>query len=320
MKPQRLKESVALVSVLSNSFLIGIKLVVGVLIGSISIISEAIHSTVDLAAAVIALFSVRKSGVPADRGHPFGHGKIENLSGSIEAVLIFVAAGYIIYTAVGELLHPDPIEQVMWGVAIMLISALMNTAVSELLFRVGVKTDSVALQADAWHLRTDVYTSVGVLISLVLITLGQRFAPGYDWNWLDPAAAILVALMILKAAWDLTKTSARDLLDANLPEEEEAWIQDLILAQRPAVHGFHMLRTRKAGNARFVEFHLKVNPIMTVDCSHRITVELAKSIQERFPDSSVTIHIEPCDGNCVGKCLEGCLVPESERKSVRSEQ
>jgi cation diffusion facilitator family transporter len=315
-KTQRRKERVALLSVISNSLLVIMKLAVGFLIGAVSIISEAIHSAVDLVAALIAMFSVKTSSIPADKRHPFGHGKIENISGTVEALLIFFAAGWIIYEAVQKIRQPAPIEYVGWGVGVMLISALLNIVVSGMLFKVGRETDSVALEADAWHLRTDVYTSAGVMFSLALIWAGGRMFPGVDLNWLDPAAAIGVALLIFKAAYDLTLRSAKDLMDVQLPPNEVGWIRDLILAHRPVIHGFHQLRTRKAGNFRFVEFHLKVDPGMTVETSHQITEELSEKIEGHFPRSSVTVHIEPCDGDCVGNCLEGCLLAEEARRTV----
>lgn len=317
MNPQRRKERVALLSVASNSVLVVMKLVVGLTIGSVSIISEAIHSAVDWLAAVIALFSVKTSSLPADERHPFGHGKIENISGTIEALLIFVAAGWIIFEAVKKILHPEPIEDLGWGVGVMLVSAVVNIVVSERLFKVGRETDSVALQADAWHLRTDVYTSAGVMVSLAAIWLGARIFPDLDLHWLDPAAAIGVALLIIKAAYDLTIQSARDLLDVNLPGEEEDWIRERILERRPVVHGFHQLRTRKSGHFRFVEFHLQVDPQMTVLDSHNITEELSDRIEKRFPHTSVTIHMEPCEGNCVGHCLEGCLLTPERRLEIQ---
>ena len=315
-KTQRRKEKVALLSVVSNSLLVILKLAVGFLIGAVSIISEAIHSAVDLVAALIAMFSVKTSSIPADKRHPFGHGKIENISGTIEALLIFLAAGWIIYEAVKKIRHPEPIEYLSWGVGVMLVSAVFNIVVSSMLFRVARETDSVALEADAWHLRTDVYTSAGVMVSLALIWAGGWIFPGVDLAWLDPAAAIGVALLIIKAAYDLTLRSAKDLMDVQLPSQEVNWIRDLILAHRPVIHGFHQLRTRKAGNFRFVEFHLKVNPGMTVEDSHRITEELSGKIEGHFPRSSVTIHIEPCDGDCVGNCLEGCLLTDEARRTV----
>jgi cation diffusion facilitator family transporter len=286
-----------------------VKLVVGALTGSVSILSEAVHSAMDLLAAFIAFLSVRKSGQPADTKHPFGHGKIENISGTVEAFLIFVAAGWIIYEAIARLHQPKPLERFGWGIGVMLLSAVVNSVVSSLLFKVGKETDSVALQADAWHLRTDVYTSVGVMLSLLLIWMGEAVFEGTHFDWLDPVAAIGVALLILKAAYDLTVKSIRDLMDVRLPEEEETWILELIRGHGPDIHGFHDLRTRKAGGFRFVEFHMKVDPHMTVEDSHRITDEIAARIEKQFPGTSVTIHTEPCDGRCGAKCLNGCLLP-----------
>lgn len=306
MNAQRRKVRVAALSVVSNTTLVVMKLIAGLMIGSVSIISEAIHSGVDLLAAIIALFSVKTSSIPADSKHPFGHGKIENISGTIEALLIFVAAIWIIFEAAKKLMHPEPMEAIGWGIGVMLVSAVVNVVVSEMLFKVGRETDSIALQADAWHLRTDVYTSIGVMVSLALIWMGQWIFPGKDFFWFDPVAAIGVALLIIKAAYDLTAQSAKDLLDVHLPDVEVEWIRQSILDQNSVVRGFHDLRTRKAGHFRFVEFHLKVDPHMSVTSSHDITKVLKKQIKEKFPGTTVTIHIEPCDSDCVDKCIEGC--------------
>jgi cation diffusion facilitator family transporter len=313
MEPEKLKVRIAVLSVTSNTTLMVMKLAVGLSIGSVAIISEAIHSGFDLVAALIALFSVKTSSLPADTYHPFGHGKIENISGTVEALLILVAAIWIIVEAVRKLMNPQPIDALGWGVAVMLISAVVNAIVSEILFKVGRKTDSIALQADAWHLRTDVYTSAGVMGSLALIWLFEFLSPGSDFYWLDPVAAIAVALLILKAAYDLTIQSARDLLDVKLPKAEIDWITQLIIRHQPAVKGFHHLKTRKSGHFRFIEFHLKVDPQMSVEASHNITEDLTHMIKSRYPDASVMIHIEPCNGNCDEDCLEGCLLQTDKR-------
>jgi cation diffusion facilitator family transporter len=318
MDTQRSKVRVAALSVVSNTTLVVMKLITGLMIGSVSIISEAIHSGVDLLAAIIALFSVKTSSIPADSGHPFGHGKIENISGTIEALLIFVAAIWIIYEAANKIIHPEPMEAIGWGVGVMLVSAVVNIVVSEMLFKVGRETDSIALQADAWHLRTDVYTSIGVMVSLSLIWIGGWIFPGEDFFWLDPFAAIGVALLIIKAAYDLTAQSAKDLLDVHLPGAEVEWIRQCIVEQKGVIYGFHDLRTRKAGHFRFVEFHLKVDPHMSVIDSHNITKILKQKIREQFPETTVTIHIEPCDSDCVDKCIEGCLLPEQKRQRIKS--
>ncbi|MFH1080081.1 MAG: cation diffusion facilitator family transporter [Pseudomonadota bacterium] len=315
MDAQSRKVRVAALSVISNTTLVVMKLIVGLLIGSISIISEAIHSGVDLVAAMIALFSVKTSSIPPDKQHPFGHGKIENISGAIEAMLIFAAAVWIIFEAVQKLRNPEPLKTPGWGVGVMTVSVMVNYFVSTILFKVAKETDSIALEADAWHLRTDVYTSAGVVVSLMLIWSGQASFPGTDLGWLDPVAAIAVAVLIIKAAYDLTRRSSKDLLDTTLPPEEEAWIRQRILHHGPAICGFHQLRTRKSGHFRFVEFHLKVDPEMSVQISHAITEDLSLGIERQFPSTSVMIHIEPCDGDCKGNCLQGCLLSEQRRRN-----
>jgi cation diffusion facilitator family transporter len=316
MDLQDSKVRVARLSVLSNTALVAMKIVVGLLIGSVSIMSEAIHSGVDLVASLITTFSVGKSSIPADVEHPFGHGKVENISGTIEALLIFLAALWIIYEAIKKLLNPEPIEYVSWGVGVMLISALVNIVVSKMLFKVARETGSIALEVDGWHLRTDVYTSAGVMASLALIWMGHLISPATDIYWLDPVAAIAVALLIMGAAYRLTLQSAQDLMDVKLPADEENWIRQLIMMHKPTIHGFHQLRTRKAGNYRFVDFHIKVDPSMSVEDSHKITDDLSRGIESHFPKTSVTVHIEPCDGRCDDHCLSGCLLPEDERKAV----
>lgn len=313
----RRKSSVALLSVISNSALVILKIAIGILIGSVSVISEAIHSGVDLLAAIIALFAVRSSGKPADDAHPFGHGKIENISGTIEALLIFVAGIWIIYEAVMKLTHPHPMAEPGLGVAIMLVSALANMFVSHMLFKVGKETDSVALQADGWHLRTDVYTSAGVMGGLALIWICKRLIPGENLQWIDPAAAIAVALLIIHTSYKLTVESGKDLLDASLPADEEDWIREYISGLNGIVRGFHRLRTRKAGSHRFVQFHLLVSADMSVDRSHKLHDDIVAAIKERFPASTITIHIEPCDATCSENCIEGCFLSEKEREAIR---
>lgn len=314
---QRRKERVALLSVASNTCLTGMKLAVGLMIGSVSILSEAIHSGMDLLAAGIAFFSVKTSSLPADRRHPFGHGKIENISGAVEALLIFGAAIWIIVEALRKFQTHEPMDNIGWGVGVMLASTVVNMVVSRRLFKVGREEDSIALIADGWHLRADVYTSAGVMVSLILIWAASWLWPGVDVGWLDPLAAMIVAVLILKTAVQLTARSIRDLLDVELPGEELDWIHRAIRNYRPPVHGFHQMRTRKSGPFRFIDFHIKVNPDMSVQDSHDVTVSLSRTITDRYPGASVTIHVEPCDGRCEGRCLAGCLLEEKQRQAVR---
>jgi cation diffusion facilitator family transporter len=313
MNSQNRKSRAALISVISNTLLVVTKLAVGFLIGSVSVISEAIHSGVDLVAATIALYSVRTSSKPADKGHSFGHGKIENISGTVEALLIFLAAGWIIYEAFQKFIHPEPLEEPVLGVGIMLASTATNIFISRMLFQVGRETDSIALLADAWHLRTDVYTSLGVMSGLALIWSGHRFFPEYNLSWVDPACAIAVALLIIKAAYELTVQSTRDLLDASLPDEEERWIRSLLECRSNDIRGYHAFRTRKAAHFRYIEFHIQVDPQMTVAISHLLTQELCQAIKDKMPHATITIHVEPCTKECNEKCLAGCLLPEHNR-------
>ncbi len=313
---QQRKERVAMLSVASNAILVVFKVIVGALIGSVSIVSEAIHSGMDLLAAIIAMLSVKKSHLPADDSHPFGHGKVESVSGLVEAVLIFIAAFWIVFEALKKLTSTQEVESPGWGVAVMFLSAVVNLFVSRKLFAVGKEADSIALQADAWHLRTDVYTSVGVMISLSIIWISHLFFTDPRIHWLDPVAAIFVAVFILKAAYDLTLQALGDLMDVKLPGDEEEWIRSVIADRKSDVHGYHQLRTRKAGNFRFVEFHIKVDPQMTVEISHGIARDLKYAIKARFPAVTVTVHIEPCDGHCTDICVAGCLLQEERQRDL----
>ena len=299
------KAGVIKLSVASNTALVVFKLIVGLLIGSVSVLSEAIHSGIDLAAALIAYFAVRSSAQPADEEHNYGHGKFENISGFVEAILIFLAAAWIIYVAVNKLIHPNPIELIGWGILVMGLSSFVNMAVSQMLFKVGNATDSIAIKADAWHLRTDVYTSMGVMTGLGLIWLIELVWAGHNVHWIDPLVAILVALMIIKAAYNLTMQSLGDLLDMSLPQEYHAKIVSFIKSQ-PDVISFKHLRTRKSGATKFIEFDIVVEADMTVEKAHILTDDISADIERGLPNSKVTIHIEPCDRKCPPECAPNC--------------
>jgi cation diffusion facilitator family transporter len=293
MNTNQIKYLVALLSVFSNAGLVLIKLVVGFSMGSIAVISEAAHSAIDVIAAIVAVVGVRQSGVPADLDHPFGHGKFENLSGFIQALLIFTAAAWIIYQSIEKLLHPHPLQTLGLGVMVMLVSSVVNLIVGYLLLRVGKKYESVALKADAWHCLTDVYTSAGVMAALCVVWLVRRWLPSAEAAWVDPLAAMGVALLIVKAAWDLTLESLGDLLDVRLPKKEEEAVVALLQTHFPLIKGFHNLRTRRSGHVRFFEFHIFVDGHMTVSDSHKLDHDVAKHVKEHFPNAQVMVHIEP---------------------------
>ena len=302
------KTDVVKLSVASNSALVVFKLIVGLVIGSVSVLSEAIHSGIDLAAALIAYFAVRSSAQPADNDHHYGHGKFENISGFVEAILIFLAAAWIIYEAVKKLISPQPIELIGWGILVMGLSSFVNMAVSQMLFKVGNETDSIAIKADAWHLRTDVYTSMGVMLGLGLIWLIELLWVGHHVHWIDPLIAITVALMIIKAAYELTIQSLGDLLDESLPADDNRKIADLIKKQAGVI-SFKNLHTRKAGATKFIEFDILVNAEMSVEKAHLLTDYIIADIEGLLSRSKVTIHVEPCDLKCPEPCLSNCSHP-----------
>ncbi|MCS3770203.1 cation diffusion facilitator family transporter [Aeromonas hydrophila] len=267
------------------------KIFAGILSGSVSIISEAIHSAMDLVAALIALVAVRKSDIPPDQRHPYGHDKIENVSGVIEALLILLAAGWIIFEAVGKLITPTPIEGVGIGVLVMLFSALVNSGVSAYLYRVAKEEESVALAADALHLKADVLTSLGVAVGLLGIWIAARL--GYNLYLLDPIVAICVALFILKEAIAMLKQAFQPLLDHSMNEEELAITTKVIEECCPEHGGFHDLRSRQAGRRRHIDFHLTLPKEMSIEHSHAICDRIEQGIIRHLSHAVVLIHVEP---------------------------
>lgn len=279
------KVKVAALSIASNTTLIIIKVIVGLLSGSVSIVSEAIHSSMDLVASIIAFLSVRISSKPADEKHPYGHGKVENISGLAEGVLIFIAAFLIIKESILKILHPGEIEGTAMAIAAMLISAVVNMIVSRILYKVAKQEDSLALEADALHLKTDVYTSLGVSIGLILMKLTGI-------SILDPIVAIMVAGIIVKEAWDLCRNALNPLIDARLSTEEEQKIKEVMETYKTQVINFHKLKTRKSGNIRHIDFHMTVKADITVKESHELIKSIEKDLEEKIKNIYVTVHID----------------------------
>lgn len=279
------KQQAALLSVISNSLLILLKVIAGIFMNSISVISEAIHSGIDLVASLIAFFSIKAAGKPEDDDHPFGHGKYENVSGLIEALLIFLAAGLIIFEAVKKILHGTEIMSVDMGIVVMFISTAANFIISRILYKVSKKTNSIALEADALHLMTDVYTSLGVMVGLIVIRLtGIRM--------LDPIFAFGVAILIIFASLDITKRSIKDLVDGSLSEEEIEQVIKIVNAH-PEVNGHHKLRTRNCGNRKEIDMHILVSGTMPIEEAHSVCDSIEQDIKEAFPSCYVVLHIEP---------------------------
>jgi cation diffusion facilitator family transporter len=286
------KVKTARLSILSNSLLILLKVIVGIFSGSISILSEAIHSLIDLIAAGIAFFSVRISDTPADDRHPYGHGKFENISGVAEAALIFVASLWIIYEAIRKILNPNPVQVIGLGIGVMLVSSAVNFFVSRKLYKVAIETDSIALEADALHLKVDVYTSLGVACGLLLMLVLSLFTKNPLVHYLDPVIAILVALMILKESFTLFMKAYAPLLDESISKDEIRIVKAVIEKHCSETASYHGLRTRKAGNFKYIDFHLNLPSNLSVKEAHELCDAIEEDIKKSMKYSEVTIHVE----------------------------
>lgn len=282
------KKSAATLSIISNSFIIILKLIVGVMTGSISIISEAIHSLSDFLASVITFFSVIKSAEPADSKHPFGHGKYEDMSGFIEGGLIIFAALYIIYEAVKKIFIGGNLEiDTTLGMLVMGISVVVNIIVSSILFRVAKKSESVALFADAEHLRTDVISAFGVFAGLLLIKLTGIYI-------LDPVIAIIVAVIIFKAGFDISKTTMDNLLDCSLPKSDMDEIRNFLDSFKGnGIVDYKNLKARRLGSQKNVEVTLLFKKDMTIYECHSICDSIEHQMAQKFGEISASIHLEP---------------------------
>lgn len=299
----RVKQQTARLSVISNTVLVLLKLVIGIYTGAVSIVSEAAHSGVDLIAAMVAYFAVRKSSKPPDTQHAYGHGKIENLSAAFEAVLIVFAALWIVYESVEKINTPHVPAYLEYGLMVMAVSMVVNYWVSSKLYAVAKRTGSHALEADALHLKADIWTSAGVFIGLGIIKLTGLY-------WLDPVIAISVAVVVFKAGFGMTLKSIYELTDISLPEEEETTIRDIV-ASHPEVIAFHQLRTRRSGSCRQIDMHLVLQKNMHLDKAHAVCDEIETAIKNLFSPCDVIIHLEPCDYHegfaaCPAECGENC--------------
>lgn len=280
------KKFAAGLSITSNALIIATKIVAGMVSGSISIISEAIHSLSDFLASVLTFFAVTRSAEPADKNHPFGHGKYEDMSGFIEGGLIIFAGFFIIYEAISKLIKGYTLKaDSMLGIYVMAFAVVANFLVSRYLFYVAKKSDSVSLLADAEHLSTDIFSSLGVLVGLVLIKITGIAA-------LDPIIALIVALIILKAGFSISKETLNNLLDGSLPSEDIAKIEE-ILKKNSVIKGYKNIKGRKSGQYKDVELTLLFNPDMKISCAHNICDQIENEIKSSLGQVNTIIHAEP---------------------------
>lgn len=258
------------------------------LTGSVGLLSDAVESTANLVAAVVALGALWYAARPIDRTHNYGHGKIEFFAGGLEGILIIVAAVSIAYYAIVRLITPQPVESVGIGLIVAIVAGVINLAVGMVLLRVGRTRRSLALEADGRHLLTDVITTVGVIIGVALVWLT-------DVKRLDPIVALLVTLNIFHTGYELLRAAVDGLLDRALPIDEEEALRAAIARQIEPGETFHALRTRQAGQHKFVDLHLLVPGGQSVQRAHEITLRIERAVAATVPGAETTVHIEPIE-------------------------
>ena len=276
-----------------------------VITGSISISAQAVDSFLDLFALTITFFAVGMASMPADEEHPFGHGKVESIAAVVQAVLIFTAGGVIVYSAVRRIIVGTTVELTEAGIGVMLVSIIVSIFLSRHLRKVSQETGSIALEASARNIAADVYSATGVLVALVAI----RFT---GIGILDPVIALGVVLFILKEAYVVMKKSFGELVDVRLSRAEEDEIISCITEHSGQLAGFHAVRTRRAGNQRFIDLHLIMPKNVNVEEAHLMCDHLEQDIKDRLQNSSVTIHVEPCSVEC-----DQCLVFSCSLRKIR---
>jgi cation diffusion facilitator family transporter len=298
----RSRSGAAGLSIVSNSILIALKIAAGAITGSIAIITEAVHSSIDLVASIVAFISVRKAAEPADADHPYGHERVENLAAVIEGMLIVIGAGIIVFEATHRLVDPpDGIEVLGIGIAVAAFSTAANIAVSTFLFKRADALHSPALEGDAAHLQTDAMTSAGLLIGLGLVEVTGVIA-------FDSITALLIAVAIVVAGIRILSRSSRVLVDEAPPPEELDTIEAAIASvAAPEVVGYHKLRARRSGAHSHIDMHVQFRSGTTLERAHELAHRLRGAIEDAIPYSHVLIHVEP----------EGSVTPEEEDQPLR---
>lgn len=285
------------------------KLGVAKLSGSVGILSEGVHSFLDLISASVSYFTVREAIKPADADHPFGHGKIETLSSLFESLLLVAAAGWITYEGVQHFTHPMPIHHEGLAMVTMVISIVISYAVYRHNLGASVSADSSALRVNALHFLSDVVASIGVLVGLVLLKLT-------GWLLIDPIMAFCVAAYILLISVKQVKVALQELSDLQLPEREIEEVRVIVSQFEGRTIEAHDIRTRKSGATRHIDFHLVVCGHMSVNESHAVCDEIEMRICDRFPGASVNIHVEPCETENTG-CAVDCTVLNGKSREVK---
>jgi len=284
--------------------LIVFKVLISWLTGSISILAQTADSLLDLFAGIITFSAIHIAIKPADEEHPYGHGKIEDIAAVIQGILIFIVGGLIIYSSIGRIIRGAQIELAEAGAATMLISVVVSILLSHHLYKVSRATGSVALEANARNITADVYSALAVLIGLVIVRITGLAI-------IDAIIAIGVAIYILIIGYDTLRKPISGLIDAKLPQSQELLIESCLIEHDHEVVGFHALRTRRAGSQRYIDLHLVMAKDMQLEKAHQVCDQIETEIQSRLPESSINIHIEPCNDECQ-KCYVICTTRKNK--------
>lgn len=274
--------------------------------GSVSILAQTTDSLLDLIAGIVTFLAIRMAAKPADKEHPYGHGKWEDIAGMVQGILIMTAGGLLIYAAISRILAGTAIELTEVGMGVMAISIITSMLLSRHLFRVARITSSVALEANARNIRADVYSASAVLVGLLIVRLTNL-------SYVDSIVAIGVAAYIFRLGYKALSTPLSGLVDARLSPEQEAVIKECLEVYSEHVAGFHQLRTRRSGSQRYVDLHLVLNKAISLEQAHKICDQFEAEIKSRLGETSITIHLEPCDDRC-----EQCSAVCSSRKANNS--
>ena len=279
------KKIIAFSSIVAAVFLTSLKFIVGIITGSLGLLSEALHSCLDLVATVVTYFSVRFSDKPADKQHNFGHGKMENMSALIQTILLLITCGWIIYEAIQRLTTKEnDIDVTIWSYLVVIVSIIVDISRSRALFRVAKKHNSQALEADALHFSSDIFSSLAVLIGLLCVDI-------FDFPAADPIAALIVAVIVLSICYRLGKKAFEVLLDKAPVQSYEEVVE--ILNNHSEIKQYHNLKLRVAGADTFVSFNIHLAPTMSFPDVHKFCDHLEKDIQNKIPRCEVYIHAEP---------------------------
>ncbi len=282
---QGVEQRAAAISVVATAALTIAEISVGIFSGAVSVVANGVQSALDLVAALTAWFAVSQAAKPPDRSHRYGHGKFESLLGAIQALLIWATAAFIAADAIQKLIKGTMVDYPLAAMVMMGISVVVDVGVARYLFSVARKFNSLALEADAWHLQADALAALSIFAGLGVLNLT-------GWHFIDPLLAIFVATLIVKAGLDILRQAVTHLLDAALPEEEEAAIDRILNSHSHRFINAHRLRTRQAGKFRYIDLHLVVRDDMTVEEAHRLCDEIERDIRQVLPNADVTIHVE----------------------------